>query len=283
HQYDHRWATYENGEKRDCTDDQKADPNFTVTPRYWVPEQEVIYRASRVPPPLIHALREGRKREAAECLTLWLASFLSASPALPYHLLDGGAGAHLRESAEALLREEMHDLPDWQRRWPLTEDDLRLFSRHEDALELAGALVEKRCPKWFIAFRDITNATNERTAIFSVIPRSGVGHTAPLVFLTKSESSDQALCFLANVNSLPFDYAVRQKIGGTHLTFTVFEQCPVLSPNHYRPEDRRFLAKGVTELVCTGGALKALSRDLDASDAPFEWKPETARKTAGAH
>ncbi len=41
HQFDHRWATYDGDTSRDCTLDEKADPNFTVTPRYWVSETEV--------------------------------------------------------------------------------------------------------------------------------------------------------------------------------------------------------------------------------------------------
>jgi hypothetical protein len=66
HQFDHRWATYGvNGEQRivnggdvdhsplttrhspenrDVTPTEKADPHFTVTPRYWVSEAEVEQR-----------------------------------------------------------------------------------------------------------------------------------------------------------------------------------------------------------------------------------------------
>jgi hypothetical protein len=47
HQFDHRWATYageaEDG-ARDVTDAEKADPDFTITPRYWVPQTEVERR-----------------------------------------------------------------------------------------------------------------------------------------------------------------------------------------------------------------------------------------------
>jgi hypothetical protein len=44
HQFDHRWATYDNGESRDVTEAEKADPAFDPTPRYWVPEREVANR-----------------------------------------------------------------------------------------------------------------------------------------------------------------------------------------------------------------------------------------------
>src|SRR5690606_36898202 len=45
HQVDHRWATYGNdGSTRDATLAEKADPDFAVTPRYWVEEAEVSKR-----------------------------------------------------------------------------------------------------------------------------------------------------------------------------------------------------------------------------------------------
>ena len=56
HQFDHRWATYvDNPDKpngldtNDTTATQKADPHFTVRPRYWVDEREVLARIARVP------------------------------------------------------------------------------------------------------------------------------------------------------------------------------------------------------------------------------------------
>lgn len=56
HQFDHRWATYvDNPDKPNGLDTndtslaQKADPSFTVRPRYWVDEREVLARIARVP------------------------------------------------------------------------------------------------------------------------------------------------------------------------------------------------------------------------------------------
>ena len=52
HQYDHRFASFNGvstvdtsrGNARNLTDDEKADPNTVVIPRYWVPEKEVAER-----------------------------------------------------------------------------------------------------------------------------------------------------------------------------------------------------------------------------------------------
>ena len=46
HQFDHRWASYDAAGQNsdDVTVDQKVDPTFEATPRYWLPEQEVAAR-----------------------------------------------------------------------------------------------------------------------------------------------------------------------------------------------------------------------------------------------
>lgn len=57
HQFDHRWATYADVaggasgevETADVSDAQKADSAFSVRPRYWVDEREVLARIARVP------------------------------------------------------------------------------------------------------------------------------------------------------------------------------------------------------------------------------------------
>ena len=46
HHYDHRWATYEGEDEeqgtRDVTLEEKQDPNFEPTPRYWCPKMKWI-------------------------------------------------------------------------------------------------------------------------------------------------------------------------------------------------------------------------------------------------
>lgn len=47
HQFDHRWASYGvDGNSADVAVDRKNDPNFSVTPRYWVDAAEVEARLS---------------------------------------------------------------------------------------------------------------------------------------------------------------------------------------------------------------------------------------------
>ncbi len=84
---------------------------------------------------------------------------------------------------------------------------------------------------WMIGFKDVTSVTNMRTMIAALIPRSGVGHTLPLLRTTADQpvSPSQLLCMLANLNSIVFDYVARQKVQTTHFSWFVLKQMPVVS------------------------------------------------------
>src|SRR5690606_40628750 len=47
----------------------KADPAFTVTPRYWVQAREVWLRVARLPEGLMKALKDGNTQAAVLCVT----------------------------------------------------------------------------------------------------------------------------------------------------------------------------------------------------------------------
>jgi hypothetical protein len=64
HQYDHRWATYEpDGTVRDVTLEEKMNPNYEVTPRYWVPKREVLNRIADVPDSVRKAWYAGEEHQ----------------------------------------------------------------------------------------------------------------------------------------------------------------------------------------------------------------------------
>ncbi|HOG77951.1 MAG TPA: N-6 DNA methylase, partial [Anaerolineaceae bacterium] len=114
---------------------------------------------------------------------------------------------------------------------------------------------------WLIAFRDITNVTNERTSIFSIIPLVGVGHTAPLVF-TSVSSIRTITCKLGCLDSIVLDYCARQKVGGTHLTYGYLRQFPVLVENTFTPDSIRFITTRVIELLFTAFDLRPFAEDI---------------------
>ncbi len=114
---------------------------------------------------------------------------------------------------------------------------------------------------WLLSFRDITNATNERTAIFSLLPRVAVGNNAPLVFFDDTSTS-QITCFLACVNALVFDALTRPKVGGTHLNFFIVKQLPVLPPETFGKKELAFIVPRVLELVYTAYDIQAFAQDV---------------------
>ncbi len=114
---------------------------------------------------------------------------------------------------------------------------------------------------WLLGFRDIARATDERTAIFSIIPRVAVGHTTPLIFL-KEINPILITCFLSAANSFCFDYVVRQKIGGTHLTFGYVKQLPVLPPESFGEAELAYIVPRVLELVYTARDMQPFAEDV---------------------
>jgi hypothetical protein len=114
---------------------------------------------------------------------------------------------------------------------------------------------------WLIGFRNVARSTDERTAIFSLLPKAGVGHSMPLLLVKKAKTV-YAINVLSNFISIIFDYFVRQKIGGVNMTFGYIEQFPVLPPNAYSPEDLRFIVPRALELTYTAWDIKPFADDV---------------------
>jgi hypothetical protein len=137
---------------------------------------------------------------------------------------------------------------------------------------------------WLLAFRDITNATNERTVIATVLPRLGVGHKAPLIIPRLDMNSTGAPSLLGLLNSLVLDYVARTKVGGTSLGFFILRQFPVLPPQAYGSADLTFIVPRVLELVYTAWDLRLFAADVwqDAGDELrleilLRWEEATGR------
>ncbi|MCR4413450.1 MAG: N-6 DNA methylase [Thermoguttaceae bacterium] len=124
-----------------------------------------------------------------------------------------------------------------------------------------------RVPKWLLGFRDITSAITSRSCIATCLPLSGTDFTIRV--LLSSQPADMQLVLLGNLNSLVFDYLVRQKLGGMHLSDYITWQLPVLAPSSYRPVDVLFVASRVLELVYTANDLSSLAIAIRDSDSPL--------------
>ena len=130
--------------------------------------------------------------------------------------------------------------------------------------------------KWLQAFRDITNATNERTLVTSNVPRSGIGNNAPAIDYEYGRSIASALV-QANMNSLPLDWAARLSVGGVHMNFFILKQLPVLPPDSYLEKSNcgclyvRLIVPRVLQLSYASKEMCGFARDLGYEGAPFLW------------
>ncbi|MCZ2112023.1 MAG: restriction endonuclease, partial [Dehalococcoidia bacterium] len=132
---------------------------------------------------------------------------------------------------------------------------------------------------WLTAFRDITNATNERTVVSSATGTSGVGNTGAVYDLSPKVAAAAAV-LLANFDSVVLDWAARFSVGGTHMNFFIVKQLPVLPPEAFLGEApagityAELVIPRVLELTYTAWDLEPFARDLGYDGEPFPWDEE---------
>jgi hypothetical protein len=124
--------------------------------------------------------------------------------------------------------------------------------------------------RWLMGWRDITNATNERTVVSAAVPLVGCGDTL-LLMLPGVGTPELAAALLANVCSIVLDYSARQKIGGTHMKYNVFKQLPIIPPLRYTQADLSFIVPRVLELTYSSHSMTPFARDLGYTGGPFPW------------
>lgn len=287
HHFDHRWATFftsagidDDEAARDCSVAEKQNPDFDPTPRYWVSEDEVRLRSSRVPSNLKRAFREGNGERCLKVLAEWIAGYFATEEGRATREADlirvlGKSHAWktaLGTSPERFLLEPktLANSVGMQRETPLSADDIAFLTQgSNEPIELTTALLQRKQPRWLMGWRDITNATNERTVIAGVFPMVGVGHTVRVLYLNCSPQHSAA--FIGCLTSMSLDYIGRQVIGGTHLTVESLKQLPVLSPSEFMHSDLTFITPRILELTYTSQSMRFWAEDLGYYGGPFAW------------
>ena len=131
--------------------------------------------------------------------------------------------------------------------------------------------------RWFVAYKRITSATNERTLIGAVVPWCGANDTLPVLYVSGVYS--QSAFLLANMNSFVLDFVARTKVGGLHVNHFVLKQLP-FSPVTRKDEvvatwcSPEFVVPRVLELTFTAWDLESFARDLGYHGPPFRWDAE---------
>ncbi len=114
--------------------------------------------------------------------------------------------------------------------------------------------------EWLLAYRALTNPTNERTFIAGLAPICGCGNS--LILCTAAADAASIACLVANFASLVLDWVARQKVGGTNMNIFYVKQFPILPPAAYTPADVAFIVPRVLELTCTTWDLQPFAADV---------------------
>jgi hypothetical protein len=159
-----------------------------------------------------------------------------------------------------------HQNPEFvvQPRWWVEEDKV------SDALK-------GLCRPAFLAFKDITSPTNQRTMIAALVPSCAA--TNHLVLVLTEAPPCLELCLLANMNSLVFDYVTRQKIGGVTLNFFIVNQLPAFHPAQYAKRCHwsegesleAWISERVLKLTCTANDLKPFAAAAGSDPPLHRW------------
>jgi hypothetical protein len=158
-----------------------------------------------------------------------------------------------------------HDDPEFRARsryWVSTEETDRAL----------GTGAER---EWFFAWRDV--GPSERTFVGCIVPKTGAGHKAPIMWTALGAKDEAALAGI--LSSLVCDYDARQR--SNQMAFYVVEQLAVLPPTNLSDltpwlgsSARDWLADRVLELSYTNIELEPFARAVDCKSPPFRWVPE---------
>lgn len=249
HQFDHRWNTFVNGSPVDVSPEQKSDPDFSVTPQYYVPYTETVLRATSLDLKIVQALREA------------IASASLSKQAVGERTTTVGERSRTEKlrslvaektgAAGDLFVNENTDGIDWQKVYA-----------SEDLSKAVFEVAEKLCPKYQLGYREITNTTNARTVIATILPFCGAGNKIPLIRFDKSTSPKLHACLLADFNSIPHDVVCRMKLGGTTMNYFYKKQMPVLPPSAYHEAALSFIVPRVMALTYTANDMTEWAKAL---------------------
>jgi hypothetical protein len=287
HHFDHRWATYSGGTTddeegaRDTTLSEKQDPTYEPSPRYWVPEDEVRLRAARLPASLKRGLRDKNGERILKSVAEWLTGYFVATEGRPMRegdLIRVLGRSHAWRSALGVSTERFLQDPKtlsngagMHFETPLTADDITFLTEApQDPLSLAISLVDHMQPRWLMGWRRNARTTDERTWIASGLPKVGMGDSIFLWSCARASVAQQS-ALISAISSHVADFAARQKVGGTNLSFYFIQQFPVLSPASFTAADLAFLTPRVLELTYTSHSMRLWAEDLGHWGVPFAW------------
>jgi hypothetical protein len=133
----------------------------------------------------------------------------------------------------------------------------------------------------YLAYKDVTSVTNQRTMIAAFVPYTATLHPIPILVTEHAKLPRRECCLLANLNSFVYDFVARQKVGGLHLSFFIVEQIPTFPADFYDqkcPWDKRqslekWISERVLKLTCTSNDMIPLAEAAGFKPRVLKWDP----------
>jgi hypothetical protein len=141
---------------------------------------------------------------------------------------------------------------------PLTRVVTRYYATGKLYSELINKYPDYR-KSFFIVWRDISNSTNERSSIASIISKTLATRSCPGIGFNINHP---AYLLISNLNSIVYDYFVRQKISGVHFNWGLLKQTSVLAPLEYAKDYKNRICASSIELIYSSWDIKAFADDV---------------------
>ncbi|WP_440950797.1 Eco57I restriction-modification methylase domain-containing protein [Methanosphaerula subterraneus] len=169
-----------------------------------------------------------------------------------FHTLDGKR-AHMLPQVSL----EEHERPSFVTKPCYWVSESAVFSR----------LSKKWNRQFHLCYRRVSSKSLERTMIACIVPLVATNDGLPQLIIGSRKELLSLL--IANLNSIPFDFCARQKVGSAHLDYHCLKQLPVIPPDCYTPDDLAFIVPRVLELTYSAWDIKAFADDVwrDADEA----------------
>ncbi len=277
HIYDHRWSDFsvltidddgaEEAENGLVTLTQKENPKFEVTSRYYVGVDSLVRKMTKFPKAITDAFE--KDIDFAEDLLV----------------------GYIRQILRELGNEDDASVAFYTSNWigkghegyaqtdfflhNVKKDILIGLERCKSSKEAAGLLERNSCPSWNISWRWISNITNRRSFICAAIPSVGTMNINPII--QTPFAADFQSVLLAQWSSIPCDYIVRNKLGGSSLSLSYLYQLPSLSPDDINQDDLDFVCPRVLELIYTSDDMKGYYDEMVAIKETYDGRSASDR------
>jgi hypothetical protein len=138
-----------------------------------------------------------------------------------------------------------------------------------------------RAKDWLLAIKRITSSTNARTVVASALPPVALADSMIRISLPGDHPVAKAF-LIAVLNSIAFDYLVRQKLGGLNLNYFILKQIPMPGRSTIETEPAwaagqtvgSWIAERVRELCCVSSDMKVMARSFGSGPEIYRWDPQ---------